>query len=168
MFRISATLVHATPGILCAQSRVNFLHPHTSRCLYTFQCLHKWVLTSPMLGRCLHNGGGDWMETKYLVVINVIIVKVIEGFHSLEVYLVSQDAWSQQKNHRWTVRSEHQEGLQFPCIRFGSKFQNETVNASNLPPMPPKPLTNWAPSCDLSVIISSVAPDNKSNTVIGL
>jgi len=29
-----------------------------------------------------------------------------------------------------------------------------------LPPIPPKPLQNCEPSCDLSVIISSVAPDD--------
>jgi hypothetical protein len=36
-------------------------------------------------------------------------------------------------------------------------YGNDKVK-ENSPPIPPKPRTNWAPSCDLSVIISNVAP----------
>jgi len=36
--------------------------------------------------------------------------------------------------------------------------QKITVDNENSPPIPPKPRTNWLPSCDLSVMISNVAP----------
>jgi len=38
---------------------------------------------------------------------------------------------------------------------FVDKREEQCID---LPPIPPNPLTNCAPSCDLSVMISSVAP----------
>ena len=39
------------------------------------------------------------------------------------------------------------------------KTSDSTVDSTfSLPPMPPNPFTNCAPSCDLSVTISKVAP----------
>lgn len=35
----------------------------------------------------------------------------------------------------------------------------------SVPPIPPNPRTNWAPSCDLSVMISRVAPAKQNHIV---
>lgn len=48
-------------------------------------------------------------------------------------------------------------------LGYTGKVVAETLPFSFLicysPPIPPNPLTNWDPSCDLSVTISNVAPN---------
>lgn len=44
-----------------------------------------------------------------------------------------------------------------PLFSGSSKISNST-RYRMVPPMPPKPLQNWLPSCDLSVMNSSFAP----------